>query len=138
MALVKTTRRSRGAATIEAALLFPVLLFLTLALIEYGWLFLKFEETTNAARRGARLGVTPDATTGEVASAVGSLMSSAGMGESGYSVTIRPADVASLAPGEVLTVEVNVPYGNIALIGGPLVPLPGNLRASVSMAKEGP
>jgi Flp pilus assembly protein TadG len=122
---------------VEAALVFPLLLLLTLGLLEYGWMFLHAQRITNAARHGARLGVLPDATNAEVEAAIAALMDAGGMAGSGYTVTFSPADVAFPAPGEALTVTINVLYENVDL-GMPLLPLPTNLEASVSMAKEGP
>ena len=135
MADVRNNQERRGTVTIEAALVFPILLLLTLALVEYGWMFLKAQQTTNAARNGARIGALAQSTTADAYAAVSSLMDTAGM--SGYSVTCTPEEVGSLPPGETLKVEVTIPYANVALLGTPFVPVPENLTASVSMAKEG-
>lgn len=121
----------------EAALVFPLLLLLTVGLLEYGWMFLQYQRITNAARHGARLGVLPDATNADVEAAIAALMDAGGLVGSGYTVTFSPANVASPEPGEALSVTINVLYENIDL-GMPMVPLPTNLEASVSMAKEGP
>ena len=125
-----------GIVAVEMALLLPLLLILSFALIEYGWMFLKAQQITNAARQGARIGATPDATTAEVQTAIDNIMNSGGMGTSGYAVSISPA-VEALSPGETLTVTVTVPYGNVSLMSLPLIPVPGNLRSHTSMAKEG-
>ena len=77
------------------------------------------------------------ATTAEIQAGVATWMTMAGMGGSGYVVTISPADVSLMNLGETLTVSVSVPYANIDL-GIPFVPVPATLEASVSMAKEGP
>ncbi len=117
--------------------MFPLLLLLTVGLLEYGWMFLQYQRITNAARHGARLGVLPDATNADVEAAIAALMDAGGLVGSGYTVTFSPANVASPEPGEALSVTINVLYENIDL-GMPMVPLPTNLEASVSMAKEGP
>ena len=129
--------RRRGVSTVEAAIVFPLLVLLTFALIEYGWMFLKFQQTTNAARNCVRMAVTPDMTTGEVVAAAESMMSQAGLSGSGYTVTINPSSIEGVDPGEEVKVEISVPYNNVRITGIPL-PLPTNIRASVSMAKEGP
>ena len=129
----------RGVVLIEAALVFPILLLLTFGLIEYGWLFLRMETITNAARRGARLAVTPDATSSEVHSAISDMMTTAGLADSGYAVTITPSDVSSLEPGEIVTVRIVVPnYKGISLTGAPMIPVPDQIERRVAMAKEGP
>lgn len=126
----------RGVALIEAALVFPILLLLTFGLIEYGWLFLRMESISNAARRGARVAVTPDATSSDVSSAIAVMMTDGGLGDSGYTVTLSSLDVE---PGEIVTVHIVVPnYENISLTDAPLIPVPDQIERHVTMAKEGP
>jgi Flp pilus assembly protein TadG len=128
--------RRRGTVLIEAALVFPILILLTFGLIEYGWLFLRMESITNAARRGVRVAVTPDATNSDVSSAITVMMTDAGLEDSGYTVTMSSLDVD---PGETVTVHIVVPnYENISLTGAPLIPIPGQIERRVAMAKEGP
>lgn len=130
--------RHEGLATIEMALVLPLLLLLTFGVIEYAWLFFKFHEVTNAARQGARVGVTPDATNGEVEAAIKTIMTSDGMA-TGYTVSYLPAGgVGGLDTGELLTVSVSIPYSRVTLFGLPFVPVPTTLRSSTTMAKEGP
>lgn len=124
--------------TVEAALVLPLLILITFGLIEYGWLFLKAQQINNAARHGARLAVTPDATTAQVQEAIDALMAEAGLGDSGYTKTISPANVSDAAPQSQVSVTVSVPYQNIEIAGVPLIPVPSSLVGSVTMAKEGP
>jgi len=126
----------RGVVLIETALVFPLLLLLTFGLIEYGWLFLRMESISNAARRGARVAVTPDATSSDVSSAIAVMMTDGGLGDSGYTVTLSSLDVE---PGEIVTVHIVVPnYENISLTDAPLIPVPDQIERHVTMAKEGP
>ena len=126
-------------AIVEMALILTLLIVLTFGALEYGWYFLKLQQTPNAARQGARLAARPDSTLADVATTVSALMSAADMGESGYAVTITPGAIEELEPGEMVTVTIVVPYDdNLELIGLPLIPIPGNISASVTMAKEGP
>ena len=138
---MRTSRFRRGLVVTEAALILPLVLLLTFAVIEYAWMFLRTQQITNAARSGARVGATADATSADVLLAVQSWMDRASLGSSGYQVSIatpEDADVGALESGQVLTVQVTVPYANITLTGMPMVPTPAQLRSSVSMAKEGP
>ena len=141
--MVKTQKqkrnRYRGLALVEAALVFPLLLLLTFGVIEYGWLFLKAQEITNAARYGARIAIRPTETAvGDALAAIDVLMAVAGMADTGYGVVISPVDFSSLEAGDALNVEVTVPCANIAFMNAAWWPLPDNLKASVTMAKEGP
>ncbi len=126
-----------GVVTVEVALIVPILLLLMFGLIEYGWMFLKSQEITNAARRGARVAVRADATNSDVTAAIAQVMSDADLGDSGYQVTITPADISAAATGDVITVEITLPYGNVSLAGSPIVPTPEDIDATASMAKEG-
>jgi Flp pilus assembly protein TadG len=122
---------------VELAIVLPFLLVLILGLMEYGWLFLKTQQITNAARQGARTGARADATTAEISTAVAAAMAAAGLDGSGYSLTLTPGDPSTLLAGELLTLEVSVSYTNIGL-GVPLVPTPATLDSMVTMAREGP
>lgn len=133
--MVKTEKkiRYRGAATVEAALVFPLLLVLTFGVIEYGWLFLKAHQITNAARQGARVAIREDATLLEVQTAIDTLMANAG-------ISYDPPDISDINPGvgNTVTVTITVPSQNVAIINIPLLPLPDQLVASITMSKEGP
>ena len=64
MASVKATttqrlRSERGAELIEFALVLPLLMFIILGLVDFGFMFQRFEVVTNAAREGARIAVLP-------------------------------------------------------------------------------
>jgi Flp pilus assembly protein TadG len=143
--MVRTRKqtRYRGLAAVEVAFVFPLLLLLTLGGIRYGWLFLKAQQITNAARHGARIAILPGVTVNDdVLPAIQSLMESAGINSGDYSVTISPADFPSAAAGDTVTIQVTVPCANIDIMHVPLFtnlePANWNLGASVTMAKEGP
>ena len=143
MVRTKKQTRYRGLAAVEVALVFPLLLLLTLGGIRYGWLFLKAQQITNAARHGARIAILPGVTVNDdVLPAIQSLMESAGINSGDYSVTISPADFPSAAAGDTVTIQVTVPCANIDIMHVPLFtnlePANWNLGASVTMAKEGP
>jgi Flp pilus assembly protein TadG len=59
MASLTMARRSnqRGQAVIELALTLPLLLVVVFGIIDFGFMFQRYESVTNAAREGARLGV---------------------------------------------------------------------------------
>lgn len=127
-------RGPSGLATLEMALILPLLLLLVFGAIEYGWLFLKSQQIAAAARTACRYGITAPATTSETLTKVDTLMTQATLGSSGYTATCTPCEVGS---GNFVTVTITVPYSNLHLTGFPL-PLPVNLVAQTTMAKEGP
>ena len=136
MARLRRRSNRRAVALMEMALVLPLLVLFLFGMMEYGWIFLNMQQITTAARHGARMGVKPDATSGDVTAAVASVMSSAGLGGSGYTVSF--SDPGGLATGAELRVTVVVTYANIELTGIPVIPVPATLRSGVSMAKEGP
>jgi len=117
---------------------FPLLLLLTMGAIEYGWLFLKVQHMTNAARQSARLAIRPDVETQEVLALIDLLMAEGGLADSGYVVNLTPGDIASLSAGDLLEVEIRVPSAGIVIIDASFLPVPQWLRATVTMTKEGP
>jgi Flp pilus assembly protein TadG len=140
MALLKLSGSSsrRGLSTVEAALVIPLLLLLVMGIIEYGWMFLKVQQINNAARHGARIGITENATNTDVTAGVSALMADAGLAGSGYVLTLAPADVATARPGTALTVTVTVPYSNVSIVRDlRLIPKPANIAGSTTMFKEG-
>jgi Flp pilus assembly protein TadG len=138
MAWALRRRKARATSIVEMAIVLTVLLALVLGVVEYGWMVLKSQQVTNAARHGARVGARIDGTSAQVRQAIDSLMEAAHLGGSGYEVTLSPADVSAIPGGQSLTVSVRVPYADISL-GMPisLVPQPQALQAAVTMAKEG-
>ncbi len=50
----------RGAELVEFAFVFPTLLLVMLGIIDFGFLFQRYEVVTNAAREGARVAILPD------------------------------------------------------------------------------
>lgn len=143
MARVRPKRFRLGLITTELALVAPLLLLLVMGVIEYGWMFLKLSEVTDAARRGARAAIVPDVVEdGQVtdpgrdpAPAAVDLLRKAGIPVTDSTVTV-PTGVSPGA-GNLVTVVVSVPYSDVGLLHLPFIPTPGTLRASVSMVKEG-
>ncbi len=127
----------RGAALVEMALVLPLLVVLTFGVLEYGWLFLKASQVNNAARNGARYAVSPDVTSeGQIAAHTRKLLDDAGIPGASATVSVSPS--ATPGPGNIVTVQVTVPYDTVKLFGlSALLPTPTNLRSSVGMAKEG-
>lgn len=136
LAIRKRFEEKRGMALVEGSIVMLLLILLTFGIMEYGWLFHRIQEMNSIARAGARQAVLPDSTLGDVQTVVDTL--AANYGIAGFTTTINPADITVLGSGELITVTVEVSYANIELVGGALFPMPDPLRASVTMAKEGP
>jgi Flp pilus assembly protein TadG len=134
---VNRKQRSRGAALVELAIVLLLMITLTFAVMEYGWMFFRLQQVISVARAGARKAVLPDSSSADVQATVTALMADWGMGGSGYTVNVTPVDVSSPLSGELVSVIVNVPYENIELLGMSILPMPATLQGSAAMAKEG-
>ncbi len=129
----RTVHTRRGIASLEFVLILPVLLVLLFGVIEYGWLLTKQGELVNATREGARVGARTDATPADIQATVDARLAQASI--TGYTTNITPG----AERGDIVTVAVTVPYaGGLELTGLSFIPVPGQLRAQVSMNKEGP
>lgn len=119
---------SRGAAVIEFALILPLLMIMLAGILDYGQIHFTRLTMTNAAREGARVGVTlPEANAQAAAvAAASSYLSSA------HVDAVVTATVPSQAnPSVTVTVTID-PFK--PLIG--LIPTPGRLSVSASMRWE--
>lgn len=60
MRIMRSSLRSdRGAALLETAMTLPLLLFITIGIVEFGRAYQTWQVLTNAAREGARVAVLP-------------------------------------------------------------------------------
>lgn len=128
--------RSRGAAAAEAALVMPLLLLVTFGAIKYGWLFLKAQQITNAARHGARMIVLPDMEIDEVRTSVINLLAQANITVNAGEIAITPVD-PSLLGKPAFNVSITIPSERVDILDISLFPDVGDIGASVTMAQEG-
>ena len=161
MDLVRMRKKAwrRGTTAVETAIVFPLLLLVTLGAIHYGWLFLKAQQITNAARMAVRMASLPDATIAQVEAAIDSLFTPDRANITGHAVSFYRTEVdpdtgepltdaggnpiltaiGSLAQGSgvPITVRITVPRASVDIMNASLFPTPANLTASATMAKEG-
>ena len=147
MVRITKYKRRRATAAVEAAMMLPLIMLMTFALIKYGWLYVKVQQINNAARHGARVACRADSDNGIVETEIAALMAHvwpSGEGadpppENWYSVTFEPSDVNGLPTGTIMTITITVSYAGTPLdiISMPLVPVPGTIAGTASMAKEG-
>jgi Flp pilus assembly protein TadG len=68
-----------GSELIEFAIVLPILLLVFAAMIDFGFLFQRYEVVTNAAREGARVAVLPGYSTADVQNRVNSYLAASGL-----------------------------------------------------------
>lgn len=154
MAPIRTLRAGceRGAELVEFALVLPLLLVLIGGIIDFGFLFQRYEVVTNAAREGARLASLPGFNTSpytavdtrvrdyvRVGLALPSNPTNAVM-----TVAVTPGTVTGITPA-VQTMVVNVTYRHNFIMLGPIMSLINatwsnqiNVNASSQMRLEVP
>jgi Flp pilus assembly protein TadG len=125
------SRRKRAAAVVEFAVVLPLLLTILFGIIEYGWVFMVRQSLQTAAREGCRLAVLQTATDSAIETRVKSVMQPTGL--STYSVSLTHASVGN----PIETVEIQVPYNDVSLMGGFFGTHDYNLAGTCSMRKEG-
>ena len=108
----------QGTALLEMALTLPLLLFVAVAIFEFGRAFQTWEVLTNAAREGARVAVLPDPTAGVAEDRVLQYMQ-AGQLTAATSATIAVNRSASLdVAGRTVSasqVSIDYPFSFIVL-----------------------
>jgi len=115
-------RRSRlrsegGAELIELAFTLPLLLLVLVGIMDFGFLFQRYEAVTNAAREGARIGVLPGYQDADITARVNAYLAAAGLPQAVTPVIAR----TNVTPGggaaafTVVQVTVNYPYRFIFL-----------------------
>jgi Flp pilus assembly protein TadG len=102
----------RGAVLVEFAFTLPLLLFVLVGILDFGWVFQQYQVVTNAAREGARMAVLPGYVEADVQNRVAGFLSAGGV--AGVPTTtvvdglVTPG--AGAAPFTVKTVTVTVDY----------------------------
>jgi Flp pilus assembly protein TadG len=127
-----TTRlkSQRGAELIEFALIFPLLLLVLLGMIDFGFLFQRYEVLTNATREGARLAILPGYEADDVKTRICEFLTNGGVPTTGCpgatptnpAVTVADTTVAlgaGVTPVQSKTVQLA--YTHNFMFIGPIV-----------------
>ncbi len=131
-----------GSELVELALALPILLLVIAGVVDFGFLFQRYEVITNAAREGARMAVLSGYTCTDVTARVQSYLTTSGLTNS---PTVNCGTTSQTLPSG-LTVQVatvTVSYPSSFLFIGPIASLVGggspgtvNLRAVSVMRVE--
>lgn len=126
MAAIETLKRhrrkpngkgERGSELIEMALCFPLLLMIVLAIVDFGFMFQRYEVVTNAAREGARIAVLPGYSSADIQTRVESYASAGGL-TSTPTVTVADSSItAGTTTWPAKTVNVTYPHQYMFLGG---------------------
>lgn len=134
-------RTRNGASAVEFGLSLPILVYLALASVEYGWFLFVRTQAAQAAREGCRIGATAQMDATPSPAALASARSLAVLNEYGFTpgdvtVTTSYSDLTGDAAGksDTLTVQIDVVYQPIA---AGFVPAPSGMTVSMAMMVQG-
>ena len=120
----RTWRNERGAAIIETAMTLPLLLLVSVGIIEFGRLYQTYQVMTNAAREGARIAVLPSLPSGGVDTRVRQYLQSGGLNsDSTVGVTVTPMNVSLGSGGTASGSKVTVTYPFTFMVLQPIAQL---------------
>ena len=128
MAAITHRQSERGAELIEFALVFPLLLLVTLGIIDFGLLFQRYEVLTNAAREGARVSVLPGYSSPDVVVRVNQYLQATSLSSASVTTVVGATQTLAVGASCVRVVPVTVSYvhtytfvgGIISYFGGSL------------------
>lgn len=127
----------------EAALVLPVLLALSMGMVEFGQFFFAKHTITAAARDGCRTAILSGSTHAEAVAAVHSTMNSAGYAQDKYTVRFSDPDtnatitnVALVQRGNGIRVTVRADFGDIGTRPLGVVPADKQVSGITTMIKE--
>lgn len=118
----------RGSELIELALVLPILLFIIAGIVDFGFLFQRYEVVTNAAREGARVAVLPGYYSApndpDVTARVQQYLTSSGLPNT---PTVTSNTASQTLPGGLVvqTVQVQVDYPSSFSFIGPIAGMVG-------------
>ena len=124
----------QGAEVVELAVVLPVLLLLLMGVIDFGFLFQRYEVLTNAAMEGARVGSLPGyAIPADVTSRVQAYASSGGIDPATLNIEAIPTTVAAPGGGTWPAVQVTVSHNYTMRYIGPIAAMFGGSTRTVTL-----
>lgn len=130
----RSEKSRTGAAVAEFAVVAPVMIMLTMGMMEVGRMVMVKQLMVSASREGARLGSLPGASENEVLARVNQELSSVGI--NGVSVTVTPANLVAATSGTPVTVSLSVHASQISWVHTPMFSSNATITASTTMRRE--
>jgi Flp pilus assembly protein TadG len=132
MRITTGLRRESGQALVEFTLLIPVILFVLMAIAQFGSLYNHYVSITDATRAGARMAAVSRSATDPTAAAIQAVRDSAHtLDQTKLTVTVTPSP--PWTSGQQVTITASYPY-SLDLAG--LVVKSGSLTSSTKERVE--
>jgi Flp pilus assembly protein TadG len=123
-----------GAAVVEFAIVGPLMVLLTMGMMEVGRAVMVKQVMINASREGARLAILPATNAQDVIAQVHSQLAASSI--NGTTVTIDPPSLANAAAGTAVTVSISVNASQVSWVPNPAFMLNQTISASTTMRRE--
>jgi Flp pilus assembly protein TadG len=123
-----------GAAVVEFAIVGPLMVMLTMGMMEVGRMVMVKQVMVNASREGARLAILPSSTAANVIEQVQSQLIASEI--RGTVVTVTPASLASAPAGTAVTVAISVNASQVSWVPNPVFSLNQTITAATTMRRE--
>jgi len=107
---MKRIRSEKGAALVEAAIVMPMILLISVGIFEFGRAYQTSQVLTNAAREGARLAVLEGPTDADVRSRVNKYLTDGGLTSLADGNILVNRNTALTGSSTASTVTVNYPF----------------------------
>ncbi len=109
------TKKCRGVAMMELAIVLPILLLLLVGILELGRVVMINQIATNAVREASRVAIVPGSTDATVLSICNTYLDRGGISSTGRSVQIlnsggSPSSLTSIRSKETITVRAIIPF----------------------------
>jgi Flp pilus assembly protein TadG len=144
MAAMRDARSERGAVLIEFALVFPLLLLVTLGIIDFGLMFQRYEVLTNAAREGARVSVLSGYSSDDVETRVEQYLQATSLSDLTVNTSVAAPSTVNLGGSCITVIAVTVSFDHEwSFVGGIITYFGGSmgtktLTATSTMRSETP
>jgi Flp pilus assembly protein TadG len=131
-----------GAELIEFALVFPLLMLAVLGIIDFGFLFQRYQVVTNAAREGARISILPGYAVEDVETRVDQYLTAGGLTAALATTTVGAPQQLPVGAQCITVRPVTVSYPHEFSFVGGIAGLFGtgftsaNLQATSTMRSE--
>lgn len=130
-----SSRRRRGAAVVEFAIVVPIFFLMIFGMIEFGRMVMVHQLLTGAAREGARQAVVNGSTAGDVEQTVRNYLTATSVDGQDASVNVTP-DLATAGTGVAVTVETGIEFEKVSWLPAPFFLREVTLNAASTMRHE--
>lgn len=127
----RSRRRQSGTATVEFALVFPLVLMFFLGLTIFTQSFLLRDSAEHAAYEGARQGTNLQATSEDIISSVETFLSVMRINVS--DVTVSPTEITTAT--EEIEVTVDIPFADNSWIGAAFIPEDWMISSTIKLRR---